>query len=82
MVSELIDEMSPQEQNKNVKELKYKISHLEELNGIIQRRNEVLTKEIKELKIDVEARDACLEAFKIRNRQPKRYLSKLKREKT
>ena len=54
-----------------VKELESKIEDLEGFNKILLKRNNALADEISDLKADIEARDACLETFKIRESSKK-----------
>lgn len=48
-----------------IKELTDKIEHLENFNNALHQRNSKLNEEINELRADIEARDICLETFKI-----------------
>ena len=66
IVSDLMAEKTPVKNHGEMAELKANIIQLEGFNKLILKRNEVLQKELSELKVEVDVRDACLEAFQVR----------------
>ena len=67
MISELLDEKTPSNNHKDlISDLKGKLTQLEGFNKLLLKRNDTLMKELSELRAEIEARDVCLETFKIR----------------
>jgi len=63
-----IDKKVPTQADKEaeIKDLQAKVSHVENFNKILLKRNKTQLMEITELKKEIEARDECLELFKLR----------------
>jgi polyhydroxyalkanoate synthesis regulator phasin len=66
IISELMAEKTPaKNHNEAISELKSQISQLEGTNRVMVKRNDTLLKELRDLKKEIEDRDACLAAFKL-----------------
>ena len=63
-----IDKKVPTQADKEaeIKDLQVKVSHVENFNKILLKRNKTQSIEITELKKEIEARDECFELFKLR----------------
>ncbi|XP_074349862.1 uncharacterized protein LOC141689465 [Apium graveolens] len=63
-----IDKKVPTQADKEaeIKDLQAKVSHVENFNKILLKRNKTRLMEITELKKEIEVRDECLELFKLR----------------
>nr|XP_017256458.1 PREDICTED: restin homolog [Daucus carota subsp. sativus] len=71
MVQELMQKIdkffdSKEPTQARIKELQEKLDQAEGFHKVLMRRNEVQKEEISQLKQEVEARDACLETFKLK----------------
>jgi cell division protein FtsB len=66
IISDLMLEKTPERNHIQVMaELKSQISQLEGTNRVMVKRNDTLMKELRELKKEIEDRDACLATFKL-----------------
>ena len=63
-----VDKKAPTQADKDaeIKDLQAKLSHAENFNKILLKRNKTHQEEITELKKEIEGRDECLEMFKLR----------------
>ncbi|KAK1396192.1 hypothetical protein POM88_006055 [Heracleum sosnowskyi] len=67
MISELMAEKTPSNNHEDlISDLKGKLTQLEGFNKLLLKRNDTLMKELSELRAEIEARDVCLQTFKIR----------------
>ncbi|KAK1388073.1 hypothetical protein POM88_016251 [Heracleum sosnowskyi] len=68
MISELMAEKTPSNNHEDlISDLKGKLTQLEGFNKLLLKRNDTLMKELSKLRAKIEARDVCLETFKIRD---------------